>query len=407
MGSVWFAIATVSNLAVGRVTFAVGISVALGAVFALQKRRTVIAGVLASVASLATPLAGLFLAVSVIGLGLARRRWRIPCLIVAAAAGTPIVAVTLAFGAPGSFPYEPWALIRDLLICTLVFLLIRKDADVVRWGVVAYIAVLVGAFVVPSPLGGNVSRLAQLFAGPVLAAAGAPRRKLVLALLAAPLLFWQWFPATDAIAFANSDPSTRRAYYEPLLAYLDAQHNLGRVEIPSTLRHWETAYVAPQVSLARGWERQLDIGYNPVFYDGTLTTASYQTWLEQNAVEYVALPNVPLDDSSVVERQILVSGPPYLTPVWSNANWRVWRVDGYHGLVDGSAEVVRVTASTVILFVDQPGDITIHIHYSPHWAVGGGACLSPSADGWIHVHGATPGRLTLSQRFIGTPCRSS
>ena len=46
-----------------------------------------------------------------------------------------------------------------------------------------------------------------------------------------PSLSWQWFPTFDTIAFARSDPSTHRAYYQPLLEFLDNALNMfGRVE---------------------------------------------------------------------------------------------------------------------------------------------------------------------------------
>ena len=49
---------------------------------------------------------------------------------------------------------------------------------------------------------------------------------------------------------------------------------MGRLEIPATQNHWETAFVAPVVSLARGWERQVDIADNPMFYEEVNYAAS-------------------------------------------------------------------------------------------------------------------------------------
>ena len=103
-------------------------------------------------------------------------------------------------------------------------------------GAACFAAVAIGSFLVPTALGGNVSRLGQYVAGPLLACALLPRRRLVLVALAIPLLIWQWIPAVDGIAFARTDPSTRQAYYEPLLDYLHTQSGLpGRVE-PTALR---------------------------------------------------------------------------------------------------------------------------------------------------------------------------
>ena len=47
---------------------------------------------------------------------------------------------------------------------------------------------------------------------------------------------------------------------------------------------------APRFPLARGWERQLDIADNPLFYGGALTGTRYERWLKRLAVRYVAVP---------------------------------------------------------------------------------------------------------------------
>jgi hypothetical protein len=88
-----------------------------------------------------------------------------------------------------------------------------------------------------------------------------------------------------------------------VVSFLEAQRGpIGRVEIPSTYRHWEAAYAAPDLSLARGWERQLDRAYNPIFYADELDPHAYRRWLADNGVAYVALPDTQLDDSSLLER---------------------------------------------------------------------------------------------------------
>jgi hypothetical protein len=170
------------------------------------------------------------------------------------------------------------------------------------------------------------------------------------------------------------------------------------------MRHWEAAYIAPTVPLARGWERQTDIVDNPIFYDGSLTAATYQRWLVDNAVEFVALPDASLDSSSMSERRLLESSPSYLQPVWSDAHWQVWRVAGYHGLVDGPAQLVALTPSSFTLDVHGSADLVIHIHSSPHWAVDGGGCATSTLDQWTLVRGARPGTVRVTQALQGTPC---
>ena len=257
----------------------------------------------------------------------------------------------------------------------------------------------------PTALGGNVSRLGQYLAGPLLACALLPRRRLVLAVLAIPLLVWQWFPAVDGIAFARTDPSTRAGYYQPLLSYLRSQSStIGRVEIPSTYRHWEAAYAAPHVPLARGWERQLDIAYNPIFYSEPLTPSSYRTWLHTNGVKFVALPDARLDDSSLGERMLISSGLPYLHEVWHDAHWRVWRVDGFDGLVDGPATLQSMTPDRMTLSVSGTGDLVLRVRATSHWSVRPGGCAASTDDGWTRLRNLPLGTVTLTQSLAGTPC---
>ena len=81
--------------------------------------------------------------------------------------------------------------------------------------------------------------------------------------------------------------------------------------MPLTRNHWEAAYVAPHIPLARGWHRQLDREANGLFYgDEPLNAATYLAWLHALAVRWVALPNASLDVSAQHEAAILREGVP-------------------------------------------------------------------------------------------------
>ncbi len=404
LGSLWFASATVTNLIVGRTTYAFGVALALGAIYALQHRKPVVAVGGAVLCSLASPLAGCFLAIVAVAWAASQREQRGPALALLLGALAPIATVALLFPTAGSEPYEPWALVWDLILCLIVAIALRRHSAA-RWGAACFALVAIGSFILPTALGGNVSRLGQYIAGPLLACALLPRRRLALAVIAIPLLIWQWFPAVDGIAFANTDPSTRAAYYTPLLAYLGDQGGaLGRVEIPSTYRHWEVAYAAPHVLLARGWERQLDIAYNPIFYSDPLTATSYHTWLHANGVKFVALPDARLDDSSIAERALISSGLPYLHAMWHDAHWRVWRVDDFAGLVDGPATLQSMSPDRVTLTVSGPDDLVVRVRATSHWSVHPGGCAASTDDGWTRLHDLPLGSVTLTQSLAGTPC---
>ncbi len=405
LGSLWFAVGTVTNLVVGRITFALGVAIALAAVFALQHRKTVIAIACALAAPLASPLAGLFLAIGVTAWGLARRDRRTTAAVVAIAGVAPILISAALFPGGGSYPFPASAVAWDLAVCACFYFLVPRRNVELRWGAIVYGAIVVAAFVVASPLGENVNRFGQYLAGPLLLCVLAPRRRVLLTIVALPLLVWQWSPTLDAVTAATHDPSTHQSYYQPLLSFLDSRPaTMGRVEVPSTYRHWETAYLSPQVPLARGWERQLDIGYNPIFYGGVLNGDTYRAWLAVNGVEYVALPDARLDSSSTGEKALILGGLPYLEPVWHNAHWRVWQFVGYRGLVVGPAAVVSVRPDSFTLDVRAPGALTVRIHASPHWYVDQHGCIGPSTDGWTHVVAKSTGLIRVTQALQGTPC---
>jgi hypothetical protein len=208
--------------------------------------------------------------------------------------------------------------------------------------------------------------------------------------------------AFDAIARAGTDPSTAAPYYDPLLTFLGRQAPVvGRIEIPLTQHHYEAAYVAPVVPIARGWERQVDIAVNPGFYDGTLDAGSYRSWLIANGVQFVAQPDAPLDPSAVTEAVLLDHGQPFLTPVWSDAHWRVWRVEDSPGLVTGGARLAAITPATVTLDADAPGPVELRVRWTPYWSVDGPACAAPSPDGWTLLDVTQPGRITLHAVLLG------
>jgi hypothetical protein len=62
-------------------------------------------------------------------------------------------------------------------------------------------------------------------------------------------------------------------------------------------------------------ERQLDCAYSASFTT-TRSPLDYRSWLANNGVRYVALPDTQLDDSSLLEQHIILQGQPYLRYVW-------------------------------------------------------------------------------------------
>ena len=391
LAALWFAGAFAVSLLSGRVAFDVGVAVGLGALLAALRGRLVAAGLLAAATSLASPLAGAFLALA--GIGLAPRERR-AAVVLALAALVPIAALWIAFPQGGSEPFVASSFWPTLL-GTLAVAAVVPSAW--RTALVVYAAALVGAFLIPSAVGGNAARLAALFAGPLVAAAR-PRRALLLAAIV-PLTLWQIDAPLHDFFNSTGDPATRAAYYAPLERFLSAQRlDPFRIEIPFTESHWEAAFVAPHFSIARGWERQVDVSRNGLFYDGTLTAERYHAWLLANAIRFVALPDTQFEYSGVAEAQLVRAGLPYLQPVFHSAHWRVFAVAGATPLASAPASMTQLEPQGFTLRFVAPGSSNVRMRFTPYWLAHGG-CVSSTPDGYTEVRSTHPGIVRVTFAF--------
>ncbi len=403
VGATWLAAGAAAMLFSGRITFVVGLPLALAALLALQRDRRTLALALALLTPLASPVDALFLALAGTAYALATRR---PVgVALAAAAMAPVLALALLFPEGGIEPFGFQSLWPVLVFAPAALLLVLpREERALRIGVALYLLGCLAAFVLDTPVGGNVVRLGALAAGPVAALALWPRRALLLALLAPFLLWWQWSAAVADVAATIDDPSVHAAYYAPLLAELGRTGG-GRLEIPFTRVHWEARWVAPTVPLARGWERQLDVVRNAVFYaDGgrtaaPLTAARYGAWLRANAVRWVALPDVPLDFSAQPEARLIRRGLPYLRLRWRSAHWRLYAVTGPAPLASAPARATRLGTDTLALVVPRPATVRLRVRWTPYWAVTrGDACVEPDG-GWTTLRARRSGTVELGMRF--------
>jgi hypothetical protein len=398
LAAMWFALACVGEFVQGQLPFMVGLALALSALVEARRGRVWLAGAAALAASLASPLAGAFLLLAALAWWPEAGLRRIAPL--AAAGGG--VGLGSVLGGGGWFPFPPVSLATVLLFCGGGLILTRRSSRTLRWALVLYALSSVLLFVIPNPAGGNAARLGALAGGPVAALAlGQQRRWRAAAVVAVPLLLWQAWPVAAAVSHAADDPSSQPAYYTGLQSFLRTQDpTRGRLEVPTLRQHWEASYVAPGFPLARGWERQLDLEYNPSLYRPDLTGEQLHDWAVNSGVALVALPDAPLDPWSKREGELLAAGQPWLTPVWHDAHWQVWRVTDAPGLVLGPARLTRLGINVVDLAVDTPGDVVVRLHWSPYWQViAGSACLRPGPDGWLVVRAGQPGPVTLAARW--------
>ncbi len=407
VGSIVFALGTLVQVAIGQLPFLMGEALALTALWAASKRWWPVAVVMAIGTALASPLAGAFLIMA--GVAWLIATWpneRRAILILIAAAALPVLLSGAVFPGQGMMPFPFKDFAAEGALYAAAFLLVPRRERVLRVALGLYLGAFVLSFVIRSPMGGNVERLGESVALPLAFCVVWPLRRLMLPLLAVPLAIMQWAPAFGALTTNAGDPSTSSAYFAPVVSYLEAHDNPpGRAEIVPTKLHYEAAYVAPEVALARGWERQLDTADNPIFYTkGLLTPASYRAWLLDNGVRFVALPDASLDYAGVAEGKLVRAGVPGLTEVWHSAHWRVYAVDGSPGLVSGPARGVSLNGDQIVLDVRAPGTIEVRERYNPKWAVvDGDGCTHEASGGWLAIQALRPGTLRAELSLVGPP----
>jgi hypothetical protein len=376
IAAAWFALGVCVSLLSGRVPYDLGFAIGLGAVLAFIDGRLALALALAVLTSAASPVAGAFLALAGVagGLGVVlskkgcpararslvtrsspfkkaararesppsannnTRASTLPCFALAAAAIVPILVLSVAYPEGGYEPFAAsafWPVLGGVVLIALLLPrgpLTAQRRVAVRIGAGLYAFALIAAYAIHTPMGGNAARLGPLLAGPLLAGVLWEKRRATLFVLAPLLLYWQLATPIRDYASLSGDPSVKASYYAPVLAELRRLTH-GKptiVEVPLTKAHWEAAYLAGHdgIELARGWERQLDTRYAAIFYGSTLSAAAYRAWLAQNRVQYVALPNAPLDKAGAPEGALIARGLPYLRELWHSKHWRVYRVIG-------------------------------------------------------------------------------
>lgn len=414
--ALWFAAGAIAVLLNGRITFLLGVAIATGALLALARGRRVLTIALATAATLASPVAGLFLALAAVAWGFGARS-RLPSgAAIAAAALAPIALMVVVFPQGGSEPFVASAFWPALAGALLVAALLPATERTLRSGALLYAVALTGAFAIASPLGGNATRLGALAAGPILLGALIGRRRPALvAGLAVVFAYWPLYPAVRDVVRASGDASVQASYHAPLVDFLQtpgdqvrARAGSFRVEIPMTANHWEARHVAPRVALARGWERQLDRRFGALFYDGDLTAGTYRAWLDEHAVAFVAVPDVPLDGAGRAEARLIGAGLPYLHEVWHDRHWRVFAVRRPTPLAStrGGGARATLTGGAVRVRATRGGAVHVRAHYTRWWRVTSGrGCVRPGRDGMTRVQLPAAGAIELRASLSGASCR--
>jgi hypothetical protein len=425
VASLWFAFGAAIGLLANRVPFDLGLAVGIGALVATRafassreesagrRRWGALALVLAVLCTLASPIAGAFLALAAVAWALAKwsstarpdhRRF---ALALAGAALVPVAVLVVAFPEGGPQPFVASAFYPALAGVLLIAALMAPEQRLMRTGTLLYAIALLAAYLIPTAVGGNIDRLGALVAGPLAAACalgarsphgradgvGGDGRWRVRALIAfAPLLvYWQCNAPVGNYLSAASDPAVHASFYAPLLGELRSlgvgdSPRRARIEVVPTRDHAEARWVAPHVMLARGWERQLDVNRNGLFYRAPLREDEYEDWLSYAAVAYVALPDAPLDYSGSAEGRLVRRLPPYLREVWRSRRWRLFEVLGATPLAPPPSAVTQLNSDSFTLRAPAAGTYDVRVRFTQYWALAGGhGCVRRAPGGWTYV----------------------
>ncbi|WP_406731135.1 hypothetical protein [Streptomyces sp. NBC_01794] len=392
------ALALWCDVASGRTTFALGVAIGLLAV--LYVRRTGVAVVCAALAAMASPVAGLFLVVAGAAY-LLDRQWRNGAALVLPPFAV-VGAVTLLFPFQGEQPMAAGKLWMPLAASAAVAVAAPRDWRVVRYGAGVYGVGVVLTYLIASPIGTNVERLVGLVGPPVLLAAvlaGGLGRLLraVLAIGLAVNTYWLIDKTEDDLAVSGEVPAWA-AHTDGVVRELQ---RLGadrtRVEVVPARNHREASVLAPHVNMARGWNRQLDVERGRLFYDGSLTPATYRQWLDRWAVGFVVLhhgrPDGPAEDEAAIVR----SGPGWLERVWQDGGWTVYRVRDAVPLAAAPATVVSGDDAELVVRMPAAGSVTVRVAYSP-WLRAQRACLRQEGE-WTRLTVPRAGEYRLDSPY--------
>ncbi|MET8896819.1 hypothetical protein [Streptomyces albogriseolus] len=408
------------NVASGRTTFALGVAFGLAACLCLtehltehlteqpaQQKRLVLIGSYAALATMASPVAGLFLAVVGAGCALVRRPG--PAVALLAPPALVVGATSLLFPFQGEQLMPAGRIWIPASLGIAVAVLSPPPWRAVRWSGAVYAAGTVLVYLVPSPIGTNVERFAE-YAAPVallVALLAQPRMRPVRrALLVAALLFsagWTGKKTVDDVKVSTDVPAWAAQTDGVVRALESLGAGRARVEAVPARNHREAVALAPHVHLARGWNRQLDMERARLFYDGSFSAATYRAWLDRWAVGFVVLHDGKPDGYAEEEaRLVRERRPEWLVPVWRDAHWEVFRVRGAVPLVSAPGSVVRTSGAELVLRVARPGTVTVRIAYSPWLRVDGGGCLSRAGE-FTRLTVSAPGEYRISSEYGPSP----
>lgn len=400
-----FAVVWAGIVLSGALPFALGIALALLAIWALQAHARSRFAVLAALTLAASPVAFLLLTVLLLGSAAANRRPRADIAFPAVTVGAiGLVEVVLwrVFPSQGRFPFSWQEFAAAAAFCLLGAALTWNvpRARQLRWMFLVYLLACAAAYVVPSAIGENIARL-RFAAAPIAVLALSLRRWRPLPVALTTLMLataWNVAPLVASFRKSEADPASSAAYWAPAISFLHANLTPSyRVEAVDTADHWPAVFLPDaDIPIVRGWFRQNDFPQNRVLY-GQVGPSSYLRWLRSLGVRYVVLPDARLDYSSKAEALLLSSGRSPLRPVFHSAHTTIFEVPGAIPLVTGvgQAHVISLTHDGMVMALGRPGRYRVATSWSPYWHSTDG-CIGQGADGMIRLVAPRAGTVRLT-----------
>jgi hypothetical protein len=369
--------------------FALGMALALLALWTLQARSRWRFAALALLTLAASPVAFLLLVVMLGGVAVARRPALVPAATIAAVASVEVVVWRL-FPGGGRFPFSGTELVGALLFCGLGVVLTWRVDRVLFAFFSVYLAVCVGAYLIPSSVGENAVRL-RFAALPIYVLIFSlrgwrPRWAAVLGLAGA--VAFNVSPLAASYVTSSSDKTEQPRAWTGAVTFLRAHLGPGsRVEAVDTATHWPAAYLADaHIPIARGWFRQDDFPTNAVLY-GKLGVRSYVSWLHALGVRYVVRAHARPDYSARAEAAIAKR----LRAVYRSPEVTIYAVPHPQPIARG---LLALSDERIKIAVRRAGTERIAVKYSPYWHASKG-CLSEGKDGMLRLRNLHPRVVTI------------